>query len=374
MLECSRFGQTPDGVQVDCYTLRNRQGTVAKIITYGAILTELRVADRQGRLGDIVLGFDTLDDYLRGHPYFGAIVGRVANRIARGVFTLHGVTYHLATNNGPNHLHGGIAGLDKKIWRAAPVRSVHGDGVKLECLSPDGEEGYPGNLRVEATYTLTDHNELRLDYVATTDRDTPVNLTNHSYFNLAGSGQGHILHHQLEINADRFTPTDDTLIPTGHLEPVDGTPLDFRQPIPIGARLAQTGGNPPGYDHNLVLNGGDTLKLAARAHDPGSGRRMEVWTTAPGMQFYTGNFLDGTLRGKQGVVYQRHQAFCLETQHFPDAVHHPNFPSIILKPGAVYTQTTIHKFAAEVQHEPVSRAGDAPGTRNESGSSGGAAR
>jgi aldose 1-epimerase len=346
MIHQSRFGQTPEGTPVDLYTLQNRHGTVCKVITYGGIVTELHVADRHGKFSDIVLGFDTLDGYLKGHPYFGAIIGRVANRIAHGTFTLHGTTYALATNNGPHHLHGGLKALDKVVWKAQSVQFKNGVGVRLSCLSPDGEEGYPGNLKITVTYTLTDDSELRIDYIATTDRDTPVNLSNHSYFNLAGPEQGDIRQHELLINADRFTPNDATMIPTGELKSVAGTPVDFRQPTAIGARIEQTGGTPSGYDHNLVLNGSDgALKLAARVYEPTSGRLMEVLTTEPAVQFYTGNFLDGTLQGKHGVVYRQHQAFCLEAQHFPDSVNHPHFPSTILTPGQSYTQTTIHRFS-----------------------------
>ncbi|MBI5388075.1 MAG: galactose mutarotase [Verrucomicrobia bacterium] len=342
------FGQTPDGKLVDLYVMTNAKGAVCKVMTYGAIVTELQMPDRAGRLNDIVLGFDNLDGYLKGHPYFGAIVGRVGNRIAKGKFTLDGVTYQLATNNGPNHLHGGIKGFDKVVWAAEPLESSGAVGVRLSYLSKDGEEGYPGNLKAEVIYTLTDDNELRIDYTATTDKDTVANITHHGYWNLAGAENGGILNHELMLYADQFTPVDDTLIPTGELKPVAGTVMDFTAPTAIGARLKQVGGNPVGYDHNYVLNGGGKgLGLVARVSEPTSGRVMEIWSTEPGVQFYSGNFLDGTLKGKKGVVYNQYHGFCLETQHFPDSINHPNFPSYVLKAGVPYKSTTIHKFSAK---------------------------
>lgn len=342
------FGKTPDGRAVDLYVLTNANGMKAKIMTYGAILTELDVPDRHGKAGDVVLGFDHLDGYLAGHPYFGATVGRVANRIARGKFTLDGKEYTLAKNNGPNTLHGGLKGFDKVVWQAQPLETSAGKAVKFIYHSPNGEEGFPGNLTASVTYTLTDQNELRLDYTATADKATPVNLTNHSYFNLAGPAAGDILGHELMLAADKYTPVDDTLIPTGELKPVRGTPLDFTKPTAIGARIAEMKGDPGGYDHNFVLNGGGKgLELGARVIDPQTGRMLEMYTTEPGVQFYTGNFLDGTIKGKGGVVYRKHQAFCLEAQHFPDSVNHPNFPSMILRPGKTYTQTTVYKFSAQ---------------------------
>lgn len=343
-IEKTEFGKLPDGPVIDLYTLTNANGLVAKIITYGAILTELHVPDKNGKLGDVVLGFDNLDQYAKGHPYFGATVGRVANRIALGKFTLNGKDYTLAVNNSPNHLHGGVKGFDKVVWKAEPTRSKDGPAVKLTYRSPDGEEGYPGNLDVTVVYTLTNKNALRIEYTATTDQDTPVNLTNHSYFNLAG--QGDIGNHELLLNADRYTPTDDTLIPTGEIEPVKGTPLDFTTAHPIGDHLAEVGGDPKGYDHNYVLNGGGkNLTLAARVYEPTTGRIMEMYTTEPGVQLYTGNFLDGTLTGKGGIVYKQHTAFSLEAQHFPDSVNHPDFPSVILKPGKTYRQRTEYVFS-----------------------------
>ncbi len=339
----STFGKMPDGTAVDLYTLANANGLSAKVSTYGAIITELHVPDGEGALGDVVLGFDNLEQYLKGHPFFGATVGRVANRIAKGRFTLDGKTYALATNNGPNHLHGGLKGFDKKVWRAEPQT---GAAVRFTYTSPDGEEGYPGTLAAAVTMSLTDANELRLDYAATTDQPTPVNLTNHSYFNLAGEGSA--LDHEMMIAADYFTPSDSTLIPTGEISPVKGTPMDFTTPQPIGARFSQLQTTPVGYDHNYVLNaGGKVLGLAARVQERTSGRVMEVHTTQPGVQFYSANFLNGSLTGKRGIVYPQHCAFCLETQHFPDSVNQPTFPSVILRPGQTYRQTTIYKFSTQ---------------------------
>ena len=342
------FGKTSDGAAVDLYVLTNSKGMTAKVMTYGAILTELDVPDKNGKTADVVLGFDDLKGYLDGHPYFGSNVGRVANRIAKGKFTLDGKEYTLATNNGPNHLHGGKKGFDKVVWKAEIVPSKEEQAVKFTYVSPDGEEGYPGTLTASVTYTLTDANELRIDYTATTDKATPVNLAHHSYFNLAGAGNGDILDHEVTINADKYTPADDTLIPTGKIEPVKGTPLDFTKPTAIGKRIGELKGEPGGYDLNYVLNGGERKEphLAAKVHDPKSGRIMEVLTTEPGLQFYTGNFLDGKVKGKGGV-YKKHYGFCMEAQHFPDSVNHPEFPSMILKPGQTYAQTTIYKFTAE---------------------------
>lgn len=335
------FGRTSDGTTVDLYKLTNANGLVAKISTYGTTITELHVPDRQGRSADIVLGFDNLAQYLQGHPFFGCIAGRVANRIAKGRFTLNGKTYQLAINNGPNHLHGGLKGFDKYVWRA---QSLPGAAVQLTHTSPDGDEGYPGKVEVGLTMALTDSNELRLDYTAVTDQPTPVNLTNHSYFNLAASGD--ILEHELLLAADYYTPTDDTLIPTGELKPVKGTPMDFTTPQPIGSRFSRLTSKPVGYDTNFVINGGGkALTLAARAYEPKSGRVLEVFTTEPGVQLYTANYLNGSLTGKGSKVYRQHTGFCLETQHFPDSVNHPDFPSIILQPGQTYRQTTVFKFS-----------------------------
>ncbi len=342
------FGKTADGAEVVQYTLTNTAGMTAKIITYGAILTELDVPDRDGKIGDVVLGFDNLKDYLAGHPFFGATVGRVANRIAKGEFKLNGKKHKLAVNNGPNSLHGGQKGFDKVVWQAEPETLPEGAAVKLTYVSKDGEEGYPGNLTVKVVYTLTDNNALRIDYTTKTDKPTPVNLTNHTYFNLAGAKSGDILDHELMIVADKYTPADDTLIPTGEIKPVKDTPLDFTKPQRIGERIDQIKSKPRGYDHNFVLNsGGKELALAARVLEPKTGRIMEMFTTEPGVQFYTGNFLDGKQKGRGGVMYKQHWGFCLEAQHFPDAVHHDNFPSIILEPGQTYRQTTIYKFSAK---------------------------
>jgi aldose 1-epimerase len=346
------FGKTPGGAQVNVYTLTNAKGVEARIINYGGRIVSLKVPDRSGTIGDIVLGFDTLDGYLAENPYFGAIVGRYGNRIAKGHFTLDGKEYTLPINNGANALHGGIKGFDKQIWNAKPSEGKDGPTLELTYVSKDGEEGYPGTLTATVTYTLTANNELRIHYVATTDKPTVLNLTNHSYFNLAGPGNGDILGHVLMLNADKFTPVDSGLIPTGELRPVDGTPFDFRKPTAIGVRIDQTsdeqikfGG---GYDHNYVLNGQPgTLRQAARVADPLSGRVMEVLTTEPGVQFYTGNFLDGTLKGKGGKAYNKRFGFCLETQHYPDSPNKPKFPSTELKPGAKYDTTTVFRFSTE---------------------------
>jgi aldose 1-epimerase len=337
----SSFGQMADGAAVDLCTLTNARGLIAKITNYGTIITELHVPDRKGALGDVVLGFDNLAQYLRGHPCFGCTVGRVANRIAKGRFTLDGKTYTLATNNGPNHLHGGLKGFDKKLWKAEAL----GAAVKFSYTSPDGEEGYPGTVAASVTMSLTDANELRLDYRATTDRATPINLTNHSYFNLAGRGD--VLRHELMIAADRYTPFDSTQIPTGEIEPVKGTPLDFTQPRAIGARFSQLHTVPPGYDHNYVLNGGGKgLTLAARVYEPESGRVMEVLTTEVGMQLYTANHLDGSIVGMGGIAYPRYGGVCFETEHYPDSINQPAFPSVVLRPDQIYRQTTVFKFSA----------------------------
>ena len=346
MIEKKPFGKTADGKDVDLYVLTNAKGMTAKVMTYGAILTELDVPDRDGKMADVVLGFDDLKGYLGAHPFFGATVGRVANRIAKGKFTLDGKEYKLAANNGPHTLHGGKKGFDKYVWHAEPADARHGAGVRLSRTSPDGEEGFPGNLKVAVTYTLTDKDELRIDYEATTDKATPVNLTNHSYFNLAGHASGTIDDQVMMIAADEYTPGDATLIPTGKVEPVKGTPFDFTKPTVIGSRFKELKDTPVGYDLNYVLNAhGKLAELAARANDPKSGRVLEMYTTEPGVQFYTSNFLDGKQKGKDGVTYAQHAAFCLEAQHFPDAVHHADFPSIILKPGDTYRQTTIYKFS-----------------------------
>jgi aldose 1-epimerase len=346
-VEQSTFGKLPDGTQVALFTLTNSRGTVVKIMEYGAIITEIWTKDRHGKLDDITLGFKTLDEYLAGHPYFGCATGRVANRIAKGKFTLNGQTYTLATNNAPNHLHGGDKGLDKRHWKGEIVPGAD-PAVKFSYTSPDGEEGYPGTLTSTVTYTLPKNNDLVMDYTAVTDKPTPVNLTNHAYFNLAGEGRGDILSHELTVHAARYTPTDDTYIPTGELAPVAGTPVDFTRPTRIGDRINLISADPKGYDLNYVLDsGGKKFDLAARVYERRTGRFLEVWTDEPGLQFYTGNYLDGTLTGKSGVPYVKHGAFCLEAQHFPDSVNQPKFPSTILNPGGKYTQKTIYRFGAK---------------------------
>ncbi len=340
------FGNTPDGTPVELYVLKNGQITV-KVMTYGAIITEIDTPDRNGKEGDVVLGFDSLEGYLGKHPYFGATVGRVANRIAKGKFTLNGQEYTLTVNDGPNTLHGGLKGFDKVIWKAEPISRPDGPSIKLTRRSPDGEEGYPGNLDVSVQFTVTEQNELKIEYTATTDKATPINLSNHSYFNLAGRTTEPVLGHELMLAADHYTPVDETLIPTGEIAPVAGTPLDFTKPTDIGARIKELKGEPTGYDHNFVLNsGGKSLALAVRVYEPKTGRVMELSTTEPGVQFYTGNFLDGTITGKDGIAYRQHHAFCLEAQHYPDSIHHANFPSAVLEPGKTYTQTTVYKFSA----------------------------
>jgi aldose 1-epimerase len=347
-IERTNFGKTVDGTAVDLYTLTNANGMKAKIMTYGGIITELHVPDRGGKFGDVVLGFDNLEGYLAEHPYFGAIVGRYANRIAKAKFTLDGKEYTLATNNGPNSLHGGLKGFDKKVWKAEPRENPDEVALNLTYRSADMEEGYPGNLSVSVTYTLTNKNELRIDYRAATDKPTILNLSNHSYFNLAGPASGNVLNHELLLAADEYTPVDDALIPTGEIASVRGTPLDFTDPKTIGSRIGEIPAKIGGYDHNLVLrSGGKKLELAVRAYEPKSGRVMEMLTTEPGVQFYTGNFLDGKLKGKGGVLYQKHQGFCLEAQHYPDSVNQPNFPSVILRPGETYKQSTVYKFSVK---------------------------
>lgn len=342
------FGKTGNGENVDLYTLTNNLGMQAKIMNYGGIVVSLKVPDRNGKMDDVVLGFNDLDSYLKGHPYFGAIVGRYGNRIAKGRFTLNGVEYKLAVNNGENHLHGGIKGFDKVVWTAKEMRTKMGPALSLTYISKDGEEGYPGTLTATVVYTLTNNNELKLDYTVTTDKDTVSNLTHHSYFNLAGEGNGDILSHILTLNGSRFTPTDTGSIPTGELKAVAGTPFDFLKPTVIGKRIndqdqqLQYGS---GYDHNFVVNGKfGSLRSAATVYEPTSGRVLEVWTTEPGVQFYTGNFLDGTLTGKSGKVYQKRFGFCLETQHYPDSPNHPAFPTTTLKKGATYRSTTVYRF------------------------------
>lgn len=343
------FGATPEGVAVELYTLRNVSGVEAKISNYGGIVVSLKVPDRNGRYGDVVLGYDRLAGYLKETPYFGCLVGRYGNRIARGQFTLDGATYQLATNNYPNALHGGLKGFDKVVWKANGYSTKDGPVLELTYVSADGEEGYPGNLTVKAVYSLTKDNALRLDYTATTDKPTVVNLTQHSYFNLAGKGD--ILGHVVEMPADRFTPVDSTLIPTGELKPVEGTPFDFRTPTAIGERIGQEdeqlkfGG---GYDHNWVFpKRSGSLTRLARVSEPTTGRVLEVLSTEPGLQFYTGNFLDGKITGKGGWNYKYRNGFCMEPQHFPDSPNQPNFPSTVLRPGQTYRNTIVYRFSVE---------------------------
>lgn len=342
------FGTMPDGQVVHLYTLVNARGMKVAITNYGARVVSIDVPDRHGKMADVVLGFDNLKGYLGNDPYFGAIVGRYGNRIAKGEFKLDGKEYHLFINNGPNSLHGGKVGFDKKVWTAHELPGPH-PALELTYLSKNGEEGYPGDLHVKVVYTLESDDALRLDYTATTDKDTVLNLTNHSYFNLSGAGSGSILNEIAMINADYFTPTDDTQIPTGKIQSVKGTPFDFRKPTPIGARIDENNQQlkfAHGYDDNWVINRkGPGLVLAARVVDPASGRVLTCYTTEPGLQFYTANYLDGTIHGKGGKVYAYRSAFTLETQHYPDSPNHPNFPTTELKPGQTYRQTTIFKFS-----------------------------
>lgn len=333
------IGKTSQGMEVEQYTLTNVHGLKVQVISFGATLTSVQVPDRQGRLGEVTLNLDSLEDYLAGHPCLGSVCGRFANRIARGRFTLDGKTYTLAVNNGPNHLHGGRVGFDKVVWSAAAEGS---DAVRLTYVSPDGEEGYPGTLTTQVVYRLTDTDELHIDYTATTDHATPLNLTNHAYWNLAGPKAGSVLNHELYLNADRYLPTDETQIPLGELRPVTGTPMDFSHAHAIGDQIAEAGG----YDHCFVINRHDpSLALAARLSEATSGRVMEVYTTQPGVQVYTANGLNH--RGAGGVQYQPHGAVCLETQHFPDAPNQPQFPSTILRPGETFHELTVHKFGVE---------------------------
>jgi aldose 1-epimerase len=344
------FGSVEEG-PVELYTLTNKHGMEVRATNFGGIIVSIKVPDKAGHFDDVTLGFDKLDGYLVNNPHFGALIGRYANRIGGAKFILDGVQYKLAPNDGPNTLHGGIKGFDKHLWSVATFKTEKSVGLIFTRVSPDGEEGFPGNLSAKVKYTLTDENTLVFDYEATTDKATPVNLTQHSYFNLAGDGHGNILGHELTLNADRFTPVDKTLIPTGELRPVAGTPLDFSKTTTVGARIDDKYEQmvlARGYDHNFVINRtGAGLMWAARMHDPQSGRTLEVSTTEPGMQFYSGNFLDGTITGKDGHVYQQRDGFAFESQHFPDSPNHPEFPSTILRPGKVYRSQTIYKFSVE---------------------------
>lgn len=358
-IQTSVFGRMPDGRQVDLYHFTNANGIELQVINYGGIIVSLKTPNVDGEFEDIVLGFDSLETYLseeyrQANPYFGAIIGRYGNRIADGEFSLDGDTYTLATNDGSNHLHGGDKGFDKVLWEAEPFENESGSGLVLRYTSEDGEEGYPGKLETQVTYTLTDDDELVVEYKATTDKATPVNLTQHSYFNLKGEGSDTILDHQLMINADAFTPVNESLIPTGEIRSVEGTPFDFTQPTAIGERIEQDneqlsyGG---GYDHNFVLArdnaASDELVLAAKVWEPQSGRMVEVSTTEPGIQFYSGNFLDGSLTGKQGHSYGHRSGFALETQHYPDSPNQEAFPSTILEPNETYRSRTVYRFAAQ---------------------------
>jgi aldose 1-epimerase len=349
-IEQQPFGQTSDGAPVDLYTLRNGKGMQVQITNYGGIVVSLVVPDRHGTPGDVVLGFGTLDEYIDHNPYFGCIVGRYGNRIAGGRFTLDGVAYELARNDGPNHLHGGVVGFDKCVWGAEPVEGEGQVGLKLSYTSPNGEEGYPGTLTTTVLYTVAERNALGIEYTATTDEATVVNLTNHSYFHLAGAGSGNILSHELLINAGHFTPVSESLIPTGELRDVSGTPFDFRQLTRIGARIdaedqqLQRG---RGYDHNWVVNGeAGIMRLAARAYEPLTGRLLEVHTTEPAVQFYAGNMMPSQIEGKDGQLYVWRGGFCLETQHYPDSPNHPDFPSTVLRPGDTYHTVTTFTFSA----------------------------
>lgn len=344
------FGKLSDGREVDLYTLRNKKGMEVTITNFGGIVVSLKVPDRAGKIEDVVLGYDSLDGYLTNKAFFGATIGRYGNRIGHATFTLEGKTYTLPKNDGDNTLHGGPEGFNKQLWTPRDVSSQRGPALELTYLSKDGEEGFPGDLSAKVVFTLTDANELMIDYSATTDRDTVVNLTNHSYFNLAGQGNGDILQHILKIQGDKITAVDAALIPTGELRPVVGTPFDFTKPTPIGERINQE--DPQikigkGYDHNWVLTsgGGSVPALVAEAYDPSHGRVLQVLSTEPGLQFYSGNFLDGTIQGKSGTIYKHRYGFCLETQHFPDSPNHPTFPSTELKPGKTYATTTIFKFS-----------------------------
>ncbi len=339
------YGTLPDGTAVELYTLENANGLSLRVITYGATITELHVPDRSGRLGDIVLGLRSLEEYEAQNSYMGCVIGRFANRIARGRFMLDGRTYAIAVNDPPNTLHGGARGFGRAVWKARAVEGPGGPSVEFRHVSPDGDEGFPGVLRVRMTCTLTNANELRIDYEAQADRTTPVNLTHHSYFNLACGGD--ILGHRLRINARRYTPVDATLIPTGALADVAGGPLDFTVPKPVGRDIRRASGGPGGYDHNFVLDAGSAgLALAATLHEPAGGRTMEVLTDEPGMQLFTSNHFDGSLVGKRGEPYLRHAALSLETQHFPDSVNQPGFPSTLLRPGGTFRSTTVHRFSA----------------------------
>jgi aldose 1-epimerase len=347
-VEREAFGKLEDGTVIEAFTLRNSKGASAKILTYGGTLAGLWVPDGKENIGDVVLGFDDLKGYLSDHPHFGGIIGRYANRIAKGKFSIGRQEYALTTNNGPNTLHGGTVSYDHRVWKGEPVSGVKEAAVRLTYVSPDGEEHFPGTLTVTVIYTLSEDNALKIEYTATTDKPTTVNLTNHSYFNLSGGGS--VLGYTLTLNARRYTPADSTLIPTGELAPVKGTAYDFTKPMTIGSRIAELERmkEAGGYDINYAVDGEiGQPRLAAKVADPVSGREMEVWTTAPGLQLYTANWLDGSIKGKGGVAYKRFGAVCLETQNYPDAVNHANFPNAILRPGEVYHTETTYKFSVK---------------------------
>ena len=351
-LKMESFGKTADGQEVQLFTLTNKNGIEAKITNFGGSIVSLKTPDRKGQLGDIVLGYDNLQGYVGDTAFFGALIGRYGNRIAKGQFALNGKTYQIPLNDGPNALHGGPNAFNKKVWTAKDISTHSTPMLQLTYLSKDGENGFPGNLNVQVTYSLTSNNELRIDYAATTDKDTVLNLTNHSYFNLKGEGQGDILQHEVRLNANKFTPVDATLIPTGELKNVQGTPFDFRKTTAVGARINEDNQQLKygwGYDHNWVLNGmgAGQLVTAARVHEATTGRVLEVLTDQPGVQFYSGNHMDGTIRGKGGKVYPKRGGLCLETQHYPDSPNHPAFPSTELKPGERFHSTTIYKFGVE---------------------------
>lgn len=345
------FGITSEGIEVELYTLTNAQGLKARITNFGGILVSLMVPDRHGEFADVVLGFDQLSGYLNEHPYFGATIGRFANRIAAGRFSLEGRTYQLATNNDGNHLHGGLKGFDKVVWQATELERGNGPELELKYISRDGEEGYPGTMAVSVNYTLTNENALRIGYTAATDKTTIVNLTHHSYFNLRDGGKSNILEHDLKIDADYFLPIDRSSIPTGEIKAVQGTPFDFRKVTPIGARISQEDlqlfyGN--GYNHNWILHKeGPSPRLAASVYESTSGRLMEVLTTEPGLQFFSGNIPDGKFGGKGGQAYPSRSGLCLEAQHYPDSPRHSGFPSTVLRPNELYSQTTIYRFSTK---------------------------
>jgi aldose 1-epimerase len=345
-LHLELFGKAVTGESIEAFHLTNRRGLRAKVTNWGAGLVEMHAPDRHGALEDITLGFDTLDGYLAPHPHFGVTTGRFANRIAGGRFTLDGVTYTLTANNGDNHLHGGPTGFHARVWKAEPAAT--GNGVRFSYTSLDGEEGFPGTLEVAVTYTLTEEDELRLDYEATTDRPTVLNLTNHAYWNLAGASAGGILGHEMTLHAERFVIVDDAGIPTGEIAPVAGGPMDFRKAKTLARDFAQLAGTPGGYDHCYLVERAEegALALAAEVYEPKSGRVLEVLTTEPGIHLYTGNFLDGSVVGKGGKACQKNDGFCLETQHFPDSPNHPSFPSTVVRPGQVFRSTTVHRFSA----------------------------